>query len=229
LLRPAAPKPRAAVWAAGLGVDLSTLSDGAVKTAAEEAAAAAAAAPAVTETASVAAPAAPVVEPAPEPAAVPMAPPTVAPVAAVAAAPVAAPAAAPVAAPAAAPAAVAVAERPSLESVLADLLVFDGSIGVALVDAQTGMVLGEAGSAVNLGLSAAGASVILRARLDTNKALGRSEQIADVLITLSSQVQIIHPLSENPNLFLFLIGDKAKASLAMARYKAAEADHSIRL
>lgn len=186
LLRPAAPKPRAAVWAAGLGVDLSTLSDGAAKAAAE----------AATE--------------------------AVAPAAAAAAAAVAV-------APAPAPAALAAEERQSLESVLEELLVFDGSIGVALVDAPSGMVLGEAGSAGNLGLSAAGASVILRSRLDTNKTLGRSEEISDVLITLSTQVQIIHPLSQNPNLFLFLIGDKAKASLAMARYKAAEADHNIHL
>ena len=110
-----------------------------------------------------------------------------------------------------------------------DLLAFDGSIGVALVDGQSGMVLGEAGSAGNLGLSAAGASVILRARLETNKALGRAEDIADVLITLSSQVQIIHPLSKNSSLFLYMVGDKAKSSLAMARYKAAEADNKIRL
>lgn len=125
--------------------------------------------------------------------------------------------------------AVAVGGRQPLESVLEELLAFDGSIGVALVDGQSGMVLGEAGSAGNLGLSAAGASVILRARLETNKALGRAEEVADVLITLSSQVQIIRPLSKNSNLFLFLIGDKAKASLAMARYKAAEADDKIRL
>jgi len=192
LLRPAAPKPRAAVWAAGLGVDLSTLSDGAAKAAAEAAAPEAPAAVAPTESA---------------------------PAAAVAVA----------VAPAPAPAALAAEERQSLESVLEELLVFDGSIGVALVDAPSGMVLGEAGSAGNLGLSAAGASVILRSRLDTNKTLGRSEEISDVLITLSTQVQIIHPLSQNPNLFLFLIGDKAKASLAMARYKAAEADHNIHL
>jgi len=120
-------------------------------------------------------------------------------------------------------------DRQSLQSALEDLLAFDGSIGVALVDGQSGMILGEAGSAGNLGLSAAGASVILRSRLDTNKALGRAEEIADVLITLSSQIQIIHPLAKNPKLFLFLIGDKAKASLAMARYKATEADASIRL
>jgi hypothetical protein len=127
------------------------------------------------------------------------------------------------------PVAVAVEDRKSLETVLDELLAFDGSIGVALVDGQTGMVLGEAGSATNLGLSAAGASVILRARLETNKALGRPADIADVLITLSSQVQIIHPLSKNPQLFLYMVGDKVKSSLAMARYKAAEADDKIRL
>jgi hypothetical protein len=127
------------------------------------------------------------------------------------------------------PAAVVVEDRQSLNSVLEELMVFEGSIGVALVDGQSGMVLGEAGSASSLGLSAAGASVILRTRLETNKVLGRAEEVADVLITLSSQIQIIHPLSMNANLFLFLIGDKAKASLAMARYKAAEADKNIRL
>jgi hypothetical protein len=120
-------------------------------------------------------------------------------------------------------------DRPSLESVLEKLLAFDGSIGVALVDSESGMVLGEAGSVDNLGLSAAGASVILRARLATNKALGINEKIDDVLISLSSQVQIIHPLANNPKFFVYMIGDKSKSSLAMARYKATEADQHIQL
>ena len=118
-------------------------------------------------------------------------------------------------------------DRPSLESVLEKLLGFDGAIGVALVDSESGMVLGEAGSANNLGLSAAGASVILRARLATNKALGIAEKIDDVLISLSGQVQIIHPLVNNPKFFVYMIGDKTKSGLAMARYKATEADHQI--
>lgn len=120
-------------------------------------------------------------------------------------------------------------DHQSLESVLEELLAFDGSIGVAIVDGQSGMMLGEAGSANNLGLSAAGASVILRARGEMNQALGRAEEIVDVLVTLSSQVQIIRPLSKNSNLFVYMVGDKTKSSLAMARYKAAEADNKIRL
>ena len=144
-----------------------------------------------------------------------------------------APAPAPVVevAPAAAPAAAAVAvdERPSLEEALAKLLSFDGALCVAIVDSESGMILGKAGSGVEMDLAAAGASVILRARLASTRALGSTEKIDDVLISLSSQVQIIHPLPSNPSIFTYLIGDKAKSSLAMARYKAAEADLHIHL
>lgn len=135
---------------------------------------------------------------------------------------------APAASPAAATTAAETQERPSLESVLAKLMSFDGAIGVALVDSESGLILSEAGTASNFGLSAAGASVILRARLATNKALGLTERIDDVLISLSNQVQIIHPLAHNPKFFVYMIGDKTATGLAMARYKAAEADSQLR-
>lgn len=129
----------------------------------------------------------------------------------------------------AAPAAEPVDGRPSLDAVLAKLLSFDGAMCVAVVDSETGMILGNAGSGVDIDLAAAGASVILRARLASAKALGGEEHIEDVLISLTSQVQIIHPLPKNPSIFTYLIGDKAKSSLAMARFKAAEADLLIQL
>jgi predicted regulator of Ras-like GTPase activity (Roadblock/LC7/MglB family) len=129
----------------------------------------------------------------------------------------------------AAPVAPAVDERPSLEAVLEKLLSFDGAMCVALVDSETGMILGKAGSGVDIDLAAAGASVTLRARLASIKALGGDEHIEDVLISLTTQVQIIHPLPRNPSIFTYLIGDKEKSSLAMARFKAAEADLQIQL
>ena len=120
-------------------------------------------------------------------------------------------------------------DRPSLEEVLEKLLSFDGAMCVAVVDSETGMILGKAGSGIDIDLAAAGASVILRARLASLKALGLKEKIDDLLISLTSQVQIIHPLPSNPSIFTYLIGDKAKSSLAMARYKATEADLQIQL
>ena len=71
-----------------------------------------------------------------------------------------------------APAVEAVDDRPSLEAVLEKLLSFDGAMCVAVVDSETGMILGQAGSGVDIDLAAAGASVILRARLASIKALG---------------------------------------------------------
>ena len=120
-------------------------------------------------------------------------------------------------------------ERPSLANVLETLLSFDGALCVAVVDSDSGMILGKAGSGVEMDLAAANASVILRARLASSKALGTKEKIDDMLISLSSQVQIIHPLPSNPSIFTYLIGDKSKSSLAMARFKATEADQLIRL
>ncbi|HEY4151887.1 MAG TPA: hypothetical protein VGM38_01060 [Pseudolysinimonas sp.] len=120
-------------------------------------------------------------------------------------------------------------ERPSLEQVLETLLSFDGAMSVAVVDSDSGMIMGKAGTGVEMELAAAGASTILRARLASTKALGAKEKIDDMLISLSSTVQIIHPLPSNPTVFTYLIGDKSKSSLAMARFKATEADLLIRL
>ena len=125
--------------------------------------------------------------------------------------------------------ATAVVQRPGLEEVLETLLSFDGAMCVAVVDSESGMILGKAGTGVEIDLAAAGASVILRARLASTKALGTEEKIDDLLISLTRQVQIIHPLPSNPSIFTYLIGDKSKSSLAMARFKATEADQLIRL
>ena len=163
-----------------------------------------------------------VVEAAPEPAPVPVVEETLTVLAA-------APVAAPVVAVEVAPAEPEVAERQSLNEVLESLLVFDGAMCIALVDSESGMILGQAGSGVDMELAAAGASVILRARLASTRALGNIEKIDDVLISLTSQIQIIHPLPNHPSIFTYLIGDKAKSSLAMARYKATEADLQIQL
>ncbi|MEO6532704.1 MAG: hypothetical protein ABIO06_03905 [Pseudolysinimonas sp.] len=149
--------------------------------------------------------------------------------AAKATAPVAAPASATVAETAPAIAAELVDDRQSLEHVLETLLSFDGALCVAVVDSDSGMILGKAGSGVEMDLAAANASVILRARLASTRALGTKEKIDDMLISLSSQVQIIHPLPNNPSIFTYLVGDKSKSSLAMARFKATEADLLIRL
>lgn len=116
---------------------------------------------------------------------------------------------------------------PKLEDNLEQLIDFDGAMCVALVDSETGMILGSAGSGVDLELAAAGASVMLRARRSTITTLGLPDTIDDLLVTLSTQLQIIRPLAQTPTLFLYLVVDRAKSSLAMARFKSTEAAGKI--
>jgi predicted regulator of Ras-like GTPase activity (Roadblock/LC7/MglB family) len=116
---------------------------------------------------------------------------------------------------------------PTLADHLENLMDFDGALCVALVDSDSGMILGQAGFSADIEVAAAGASVMLRARRSTVKALGSNELIDDLLVTLATKLQIIRPLSKNPTVFIYLLADRAKASLAMARFKATEADGKL--
>lgn len=97
----------------------------------------------------------------------------------------------------------------------------DGALGVALVDSASGMALATAGNPVgiNLETAAAGNSNVLQAKLRTMKDLGINEELEDMLITLDTQYHLIRTFHEQPTMFLYLILDKSKANLAMARFK----------
>ena len=109
------------------------------------------------------------------------------------------------------------------------LLAVGGAKAVALVDSSTGMVLGEAGSGIDLEVAAAGNTEVVRAKLRTVKSLGLDEEIEDMLITLSSQFHIIRPLSSNPEVFIYLVLERDKANLALARIKVKEINAQLAL
>ncbi len=117
----------------------------------------------------------------------------------------------------------------TLSDSLLELIDFEGAMSAALVDSDSGMILGRAGNGVEMDLAAAGASVMLKARRATIKTLGLADEIDDLLVTLTSQLHIIRPLGSRPSIFLYMVVDRAKSSLAMARFKATEADAKIAL
>ncbi len=95
----------------------------------------------------------------------------------------------------------------------------DGFVATALVDSTSGLALATAGSGLDLDLAAAGNTEVLRAKIKTAKALGLNDTPEDILITLGRQYHLLRPLDRNPDLFLYLVLDRQKSNLALARHE----------
>ncbi len=110
-----------------------------------------------------------------------------------------------------------------IEIALKDAMAIEGALGVALVDARSGMALGTLGATagLDLGLAAAGSTDLVRAQQRVMEILGlHGETLEDILTTLTTQYHLIRPLAGTggQGLFLCLVLDRARANLAMARH-----------
>jgi hypothetical protein len=107
------------------------------------------------------------------------------------------------------------------------LLKADGAMCAALVDSNSGMMLGGVGTGLDLELAAAGNTEVVRSKLKVMKSLGLNDGIEDILITLGKQYHIIRPVVAKTGIFIYLVLDRAKANLAMARRACQEAEGSL--
>lgn len=117
----------------------------------------------------------------------------------------------------------------SIQDSLNALMTADGAICGALVDSSSGMLMGSVGSGVDMELAAAGNTEVVRAKLKTMRMLNLSDQIDDILITLGKQYHIIRPVPANDGVFFYLVLDKSRANLALARRKTAEVEKELKL
>lgn len=115
----------------------------------------------------------------------------------------------------------------SIKDSLGGLMTITGALGSAIVDSDSGMLLGGEGGGVDLELAAAGNSEVVKSKMKTMDSLGIKGGIEDILITLSDQFHIIRPSAFNSGLFIYLVLDKSIANLALARRKVAEIEKSL--
>ena len=106
-----------------------------------------------------------------------------------------------------------------IDSSLKDLQKINGFIGGAIVDAESGMSLGTIGgnAKFDIEIAAAANKDVVAAKLAAASALGLSDSIDDILITLGTQYHLIRPLPNNPAIFIYLCVDRATSNLALAR------------
>jgi CheY-like chemotaxis protein/predicted regulator of Ras-like GTPase activity (Roadblock/LC7/MglB family) len=118
----------------------------------------------------------------------------------------------------------------NIKDSLAKLNQIDGFVGAALVDSESGMLLGqEGGGSLNLEVAAAGNTEVVRAKRKTMSSLNLKEAIEDILITLGKQYHLIRPLRSRSTLFFYVALDRSRANLAMARIALADVEKELQV
>lgn len=120
----------------------------------------------------------------------------------------------------------------SLDNNIQQLLAIDGAIGAAVIDYGSGMALAQGGTpGFDLSVAAAGNSNVVRAKLATMTDIGLTGKIDDMLITLDSQYHLLNVLDgpQTQGLFIYLVLDRARANLALARHKLSQVARDLTL
>lgn len=117
----------------------------------------------------------------------------------------------------------------NLKTSMDTAMTIDGALAVALVDYRSGMCLAQAGGGLDLDLAAAGNTQVVRAKLQTMQALGIRKGMEDILITLADQYHLIRMVPNADGLFLYLVLDRHKGNLALARYKLTDVERALKV
>jgi CheY-like chemotaxis protein len=117
------------------------------------------------------------------------------------------------------------------QALLDQTLGIEGALGVALVNAATGLAQSHAGGggALDMDVAAAGAAEVVRAQRQAMANLHLDDAVHEVLITLGTRYQIVHFLEPRSDAFLLLVLDRARASLGLARQLLAQIARRIQL
>ena len=92
---------------------------------------------------------------------------------------------------------------------------------------RSALIRETTGSGTSELLAGTGNTEVIKAKMKTMAALGLKDTIEDILITLGTQYHIIRPMATKQGLFLYIVLDKAKANLAMARYKLLDVEKEL--
>ncbi len=118
----------------------------------------------------------------------------------------------------------------NIQAALEKLKSIDGFIGAALVDSDSGMMLGaEGGAGINLEIAAAANTEVVRAKRKAVKVLDLKDDIEDILISLGKQYHLIRPVRARPAIFFYVVLDRGRANLAMSRLTVADAEKTLEL
>lgn len=104
---------------------------------------------------------------------------------------------------------------------LDEVMTIEGALLALLVDGGSGMPLERAGDveALDPEIAAAGSTDVVRSQVRTMQALGMNDRIEDILITATDTYYLARCVNRHEGVFVFLVLDRSRANLAMARHR----------
>jgi hypothetical protein len=118
----------------------------------------------------------------------------------------------------------------SIADILAEAMRIEGALGAAIADWRVGHCLGATGGGPKLDIQAAAISncPVLAAKLAIVDQLDDHGTIQDILITTEHQIHLIRPLRCCASLFLYLVLDRGRTNLAIARHRVGKLDADLK-
>jgi len=113
---------------------------------------------------------------------------------------------------------------------LSEMATLDGMLGCAIVDASNGLILARdmpEEASLDLDIAAAACTQVLKAHKAAARNMGISDPVEEVMTSAGSRHQVMRQLSHYPDLFLFVLLDRQRTNLALARYKLMEVEREL--
>lgn len=107
----------------------------------------------------------------------------------------------------------------------------DGYMGACLCDSDSGlMLMSSAGSSkIDLEIASAVATDVVKATRDGASNLGADSNIEDILITSGDVYHLMRTTANDDTLFVYVVLDRKKGNLALARLKLVKTAGSIKV
>jgi predicted regulator of Ras-like GTPase activity (Roadblock/LC7/MglB family) len=110
----------------------------------------------------------------------------------------------------------------------------DGVMGAALGDWNTGFALGQKSTDASFPESSLEQAIalnseVIKAKIRARDTLKISDNIEDILITLDSQYHLIRMSETVKGVFFYLVLNREKANLGLARIKLREAEKNLQI
>ena len=112
---------------------------------------------------------------------------------------------------------------------LAELVGVDGLLCCAIVDASNGLIVAREQLAEDIDVerAAAACAQVLRSHRLAARSMGLPDHIEEVTVGTATRHQLMRTLSRHPELFLFVLLNKQRSNLSLARFKLMEVEKGL--